>query len=107
MSAMTPNRPARPRLFLSPPHMGAAELAFIEEAFRTNYIAPVGPHVDEFEREFCGLLGFRHAAALSSGTAAIHLSLRVLDTRPGDEVVCSTLTFAASANPIIYEQARP
>ena len=87
--------------------MGAAELAFIEEAFRTNYIAPVGPHVDEFEREFCELLGFRHAAAVASGTAAIHLSLRVLEVRPGDEVVCSTLTFAASANPIVYENARP
>jgi FlaA1/EpsC-like NDP-sugar epimerase/dTDP-4-amino-4,6-dideoxygalactose transaminase len=104
---MIANPPARPRLFLSPPHMGTAEFAFIEEAFRTNYIAPVGPHVDEFEREFCELLGFRHAAAISSGTAAIHLSLRLLDVRPGDEVVCSTLTFAASANPIIYEQARP
>jgi len=87
--------------------MGTAEFAFIEEAFRTNYIAPVGPHVDEFEREFCGLLGFRHAAAVVSGTAAIHLSLRLLGVRSGDEVVCSTLTFAASANPIVYEQARP
>jgi dTDP-4-amino-4,6-dideoxygalactose transaminase len=107
MSAITANRPAKPRLFLSPPHMGTAEFAFIEEAFRTNYIAPVGPHVDEFEREFCELLGFRHAAATASGTAAIHLSLRMLDVRPDDEVVCSTLTFAASANPIIYERARP
>ena len=81
--------------------MGAVELAFIEEAFRTNYIAPVGPHVDAFEREFAARFGFRHAAA------AIHLSLRVLGVRPGDEIVCSTFTFAASANPIVYEQAKP
>lgn len=98
---------AKPRLFLSPPHMGAAEFAFIEEAFRTNYIAPVGPNVDAFEQEFCSNFGFRYAAAVSSGTAAIHLALRLLGVRPGDEVVCSSLTFAASANPIIYEQARP
>ena len=97
----------KPRLFLSPPHMGAVELAFIEEAFRTNFIAPVGPHVDAFEREFAARFGFRHAAAVSSGTAAIHLSLRLLGVQPGDEVVCSTFTFAASANPILYEQARP
>ena len=98
---------ARPRLFMSPPHMSAAEFAFIEEAFRTNFIAPVGPHVDAFEREFAARFGFRHAAAVSSGTAAIHLGLRLLGVRPGDEVVCSTLTFAASANPILYERARP
>jgi FlaA1/EpsC-like NDP-sugar epimerase/dTDP-4-amino-4,6-dideoxygalactose transaminase len=107
MSTTTVNGAAKPRIFLSPPHMGTAEFTFIEEAFRTNYIAPVGPHVDEFEREFCALLGFQHAAAVASGTAAIHLSLRLLDIRPGDEVVCSTLTFAASANPIVYERARP
>ena len=87
--------------------MGAAELAFIEEAFRSNYIAPVGPHVDAFEKEFCSQFGFRHAAAVSSGTAAIHLALRMLGVKAGDEVVCSTLTFAASANPIVYENARP
>jgi pyridoxal phosphate-dependent aminotransferase EpsN len=87
--------------------MGAVELAFIEEAFRTNFIAPVGPHVDAFEREFAARFGFRHTAAISSGTAAIHLSLRLLGVQPGDEVVCSTFTFAASANPIVYEKARP
>lgn len=107
MIAMPDRRVATPRLFLSPPHMGAVELSFIEEAFRSNYIAPVGPHVDAFEREFCTHFGFRHAAAVASGTAAIHLALRLVGVRPGDEVVCSTLTFAASANPIIYENARP
>ncbi|MGA3007491.1 MAG: aminotransferase class I/II-fold pyridoxal phosphate-dependent enzyme [Opitutaceae bacterium] len=99
--------PAKPRLFLSPPHIGAAEFAFVEEAFRTNWIAPVGPHLDAFEREFCERFGFRHAAAVSSGTAALHLAVRLLGVKPGDEVVCSTLTFAASANPIVYEGARP
>ena len=97
----------KPRLFLSPPHMGAVELSFIEEAFRSNYIAPVGPHVDAFEREFCSRLGFRYAAAVASGTAAIHLALRLVGVKPGDGVACSTLTFAASANPILYEGARP
>ena len=61
----------KPRLFLSPPHMGAVELAFIEEAFRTNFIAPVGPHVDAFEREFAARFGFRHAAAVSSGASPL------------------------------------
>mgnify|MGYP000072152169 CR=1 FL=1 len=107
MNAPTLSLPVKSRIFLSPPHMGAVELAFIEEAFRTNFIAPVGPHVDAFEREFAAKFGFKHAAAVSSGTAAIHLSLRLLGVQPGDEIVCSTFTFAASANPIIYEQARP
>jgi pyridoxal phosphate-dependent aminotransferase EpsN len=87
--------------------MGRAEFAFVEEAFRTNWIAPIGPHLDAFEREFCARFGFAHAVAVSSGTAAIHLALRLLGVRAGDEVACSTLTFAASANPILYEQARP
>ena len=99
--------PPKPRLFLSPPHIGAAELAFVEEAFRTNWIAPVGPHLDLFEREFCARFGFRHAAAVASGTAALHLAIRLLGIRPGEEIACSTLTFAASANPIVYERARP
>jgi pyridoxal phosphate-dependent aminotransferase EpsN len=87
--------------------MGVTEFGFVEEAFRTNWIAPVGPHVDAFEREFCAQLGFGHAAAVSSGTAALHLALRIAGVRPGDEVVCSALTFSASANPILYEDARP
>lgn len=107
MIAIPAKRVTAPKIFLSPPHMGAVELSFIEEAFRSNYIAPVGPHVDAFEREFCAQFGFGHAAAVASGTAAIHLALRLVGVRPGDEVGCSTLTFAASANPIIYENARP
>jgi pyridoxal phosphate-dependent aminotransferase EpsN len=87
--------------------MSGEELSLIEEAFRTNWIAPLGPHVDALEREFCDALGVRHAAALSSGTAALHLAIRLAGVRPGDEVLCSTLTFVASANPIVYEGASP
>jgi pyridoxal phosphate-dependent aminotransferase EpsN len=94
-------------ILLSTPHMSARELEFVKEAFATNWIAPVGPHVDAFEKEFCQLTGAGHAAAVSSGTAAIHLALRLLGVETGDEVFCSTLTFAATANPIIYQGAKP
>ncbi len=95
------------RIYLSPPHMGEKEFAFVKEAFDTNWIAPVGPHVDLFEKEFCELTGAKYAAALSSGTAAIHLALILLGVNRGDEVICSTFTFSASANPIIYQGATP
>ncbi|MGD1910626.1 MAG: DegT/DnrJ/EryC1/StrS family aminotransferase [Rivularia sp. (in: cyanobacteria)] len=95
------------QILLSTPHMGEQELKFIKEAFDTNWIAPVGPHVDAFEDEFCQLTGAGYAAAVSSGTAAIHLALRLLDVGAGDEIFCSTLTFIASANPIIYQGAKP
>jgi len=87
--------------------MSGGELPLIEEAFRTNWIAPLGPHVDAFEREFARAVGVRHAAALSSGTAALHLAVRLAGVQRGDEVLCSTLTFIASANPILYEGAVP
>jgi dTDP-4-amino-4,6-dideoxygalactose transaminase len=96
-----------PRIYLSPPHMGETELELVKDAFASNWIAPLGPHVDAFEREFATYLGVAHAAALSSGTAAIHLALRLLGLRPGEEVICPTLTFAASANPIVYEGGTP
>lgn len=89
-------------ILLSPPHMGDHELEFVREAFDTNWIAPVGPHVDTFEQEFCQAVGSGHAAAVSSGTAALHLALRLVGVEPGDEVFCSTLTFVATANPILY-----
>lgn len=95
------------QILLSTPHMGDAEKEFVEEAFRTNWIAPLGPNVDAFERELADLVGIKHAAALSSGTAAIHLALRLLGVGAGDRVFCSTLTFAASANPIVYQGAEP
>jgi dTDP-4-amino-4,6-dideoxygalactose transaminase len=95
------------QILLSTPHMGDAERMYVEEAFRTNWIAPLGPNVDAFERELAAKVGIGHAAALSSGTAAIHLGLRLLDVGPGDRVLCSSLTFAASANPIVYQGAEP
>jgi len=96
-----------PPILLSTPHMGETELHYVEEAFRTNWIAPLGPNVDAFEREIADLVGAGHAAAVSSGTAAIHLAVRILGVKPGDRVFCSTLTFAASANPIVYEGGEP
>jgi dTDP-4-amino-4,6-dideoxygalactose transaminase len=94
-------------ILLSTPHMGKNELEFVKEAFTTNWIAPVGPHIDAFEQEFCEVTGAGYAAAVSSGTAAIHLALRLLNVGAGDDVFCSTLTFAATANPIIYQGAKP
>lgn len=96
-----------PPILLSTPHMGDAEMHYVEEAFRTNWIAPLGPNVDAFEAELAELVGVGHAAAVSSGTAAIHLAVRMLGVKPGDKVFCSTLTFAASANPIVYEGGEP
>jgi pyridoxal phosphate-dependent aminotransferase EpsN len=94
-------------ILLSTPHMGDRELEFVKEAFDTNWIAPVGPHLDAFEREFCQAIGSSHAAAVSSGTAALHLALRLIGVEAGDEVFCSTLTFIASASPISYIGAKP
>jgi pyridoxal phosphate-dependent aminotransferase EpsN len=87
--------------------MSGVEESAIANAFATNWIAPLGPHVDAFEQEFAGLVGTPAALALSSGTAALHLALIVAGVRAGDEVAVSTLTFAASVNPIIYLGARP
>jgi len=95
------------RIFLSPPHMGGEELQFVEEAFRSNYIAPLGPQVDAFEREFAERAGLRHAVAVASGTAAMHLALRALGVGPGDEVIASTLTFIGSVTPILFLGAVP
>ena len=95
------------RIYLSPPHIGSAELELVQEAFASNWVAPLGPHVDAFEKEFAAMIGVPYAAALSSGTAALHLALKGVGVRPGDEVFCSTLTFSASANPIVYEGGKP
>ena len=98
---------ASTRLHLSTPHMGELEQQLIAEAFASNWIAPLGPHVDAFEREFAHAVGAPHAAALSSGTAALHLALQLVGVTPGSEVLVSTLTFAASAFPITYLGATP
>jgi dTDP-4-amino-4,6-dideoxygalactose transaminase len=96
-----------PRLYLSPPHLSGRELDLLREAIESNWVAPLGPQVDAFEREFSELCGVPHALALSSGTAALHLALVVLGIGAGDEVACSALTFAASANAIRYTGAAP
>ena len=95
------------RMYLSPPHMSQHELQLVLDAFASNWIAPLGPHVDAFEKEFARAIGVGHAAALSSGTAAIHLALKLIGIEPGDAVICPTLTFCASANPIVYEGGTP
>jgi len=95
------------RIFLSPPHMSGRELGYVKEAFESNYIAPVGPQIDTFEAEFAEKVGGRYAAAVSSGTAALHLALRYAGVGEGDDVFCSTFTFIASANAILYLGAKP
>ncbi|WP_299702384.1 aminotransferase class I/II-fold pyridoxal phosphate-dependent enzyme [uncultured Pontibacter sp.] len=96
------------KIWLSSPHMGTAEFNNIKEAFDTNWIAPLGPHVDGFEHDLADFLGEGvHVAALSSGTAALHLALIMLGVKAGDEVICQSMTFSASANPIAYQGAVP
>ncbi len=95
------------RLFLSPPHIGDEELTLVGEAFESNYIAPAGPQIEAFEREFGRYTGIQHAAALSSGTAAMHLALRVLGVGPGDEVIAPSLTFIGGVSPTLYQGATP
>ncbi|MCF2499457.1 DegT/DnrJ/EryC1/StrS family aminotransferase [Dyadobacter chenhuakuii] len=95
------------RIWLSPPHMGGTEMSYIQQAFDTNWIAPVGANVDAFEKQIDEFMGYGHVAALSSGTAALHLALVLLGVTRGDFVICQSLTFAASANPIIYQGATP
>src|SRR6266496_3728934 len=94
------------RIHLSIPHMGSSEERYVREAFASNWLSSVGPHLDAFEREFATRVG-RPAVALASGTAALHLGLRLLGVGPGDEVLVSDLTFVASVNPIAYLGATP
>ena len=95
------------RVYLSPPHMGENEIKYIQEAFDANWISPVGPNIEAFEKALVNYSGTGYAAALSSGTAAIHLALIMLGVKRGDEVICSSFTFAGSCNPIIYQGAIP
>lgn len=97
----------RKRIYLSSPHMGGQEQRYIQEAFDTNWIAPLGQNVNLFEQEVAEYAGVKGAVALSSGTAAIHLALLLLEVGRGDIVFCSSLTFIASANPIVYQGATP
>ncbi|MCC5947010.1 MAG: DegT/DnrJ/EryC1/StrS family aminotransferase [Nitriliruptoraceae bacterium] len=95
------------RIFLSPPDVGPRERELLLDAFDSNWIAPLGPHVDAFEAEVAARAGRAHGVALSSGTAALHLALRLHGVGAGDRVLCSTLTFIASANAILYLGAEP
>lgn len=95
------------RIYLSSPTMHGEEQKYVQEAFDTNWVAPLGPNVNAFEKEMAEYTGCGHAAALSSGTAAIHMALRLLHVKQGDIVFVSDLTFSASCNPIVYENGTP
>ena len=97
------------KIYLSSPHMSdeGYEMEYIKEAFESNWIAPLGPNVDNFEKEFAAKIGSKHSVALSSGTAAIHMALKAAGVEKGDIVFCQSLTFAGTANPIIYQNAVP
>src|SRR5690606_13696837 len=94
------------KIYLSAPHMGGNELKYVLEAFASNWLSTVGPNLDALEREFASLVG-QPGVALASGTAAMHLAIKLLGINEGDEVVTPTLTFAASCNPLLYERAVP
>lgn len=98
---------SKKRIFLSSPHMGGFEKQYIKEAFDSNWIAPLGKNVDLFEKEVCEYVGIKAGVAMVSGTSAIHMALKCVGLKPGDRVFCSSLTFAGSCNPIIYEQGIP
>jgi pyridoxal phosphate-dependent aminotransferase EpsN len=95
------------RIYLSPPHLCGNELPYLREALESNWVAPIGPQIDAFEREVAARVGVAHAVALNSGTAALHLAAQLVGVRPGDEVLVPTLTFVASANAFVYAGARP
>lgn len=95
------------KIWLSSPHMGGKEQGYVNEAFATNWVAPLGPLVNGFEDDLANFTGAKAVAALSSGTAALHLALIMLGVKPGDEVICQSMTFSASANPIAYLGATP
>ena len=98
---------AAKKIYLSSPTMHGEEQKFVKEAFDTNWVAPLGPNVNAFEKELADYVGISHASALSAGTAAIHLALKILGVGEGDVVFVSSLTFSATCNPIVYEKAVP
>jgi len=95
------------KIWLSSPHMGTEELKNVQEAFATNWVAPVGPFINQFERDLSDYTQVKHTAVVQSGTAAIHLALRLLDVSKDDIVLCQSFTFIGSSNPITYQQAQP
>ena len=96
-----------PKIWLSSPHMSGNEMKYIVEAFDTNWVAPLGPNVNNFEKELAEYLNVKYCAALVSGTSAIHLALIILGVEKGDEIICQSFTFSATANPIAYLNALP
>lgn len=97
----------KPKIYLSSPHMGEEELLNVQEAFVTNWISPAGPFIGQFENDLASYCGTAGAAAVQSGTAAIHLALRLLEIQQGDIILCQSFTFVGSSNPILYEKATP
>ncbi len=95
------------KIWLSSPHLSGHEQKYVQEAFATNWVAPLGPNINGFEEDLCSYVGVAHATALSSGTAALHLALVMLGVGAGDVVLCQSFTFAASANPIVYLGGTP
>ena len=95
------------RIYLSPPHLSGREQRYVQDVFASNWIAPLGPHVDAFEQEFAEEVGAPHALALASGTAALHLALILLGVGRGDDILVSTLTFAGGVYPVVYLGGRP
>lgn len=95
------------KIYLCSPHMGGGEMKYIQEAFDSNWIAPLGPNVDAFEKGLCEAVGAKHVAALVSGTSAIHLALILLGVKQGDYVIGTSFTFSATVNPIAYQGAVP
>ncbi len=104
---MTDKTQVNERIFLSPPHMGGTEIDYVMQAFKSNYIAPTGPQLAQFEQAFSKLTGMKHCVAVASGTAAMHLVLRTLGVKAGDYVLASTLTFIGSVSPITFLDAKP
>ena len=96
-----------PRIYLSPPHQSGREAHYLAEVLESNWIGPCGPHLAEFERQIAERAGVHEAVGLASGTAAMHLLVRHLRVQPGGGVLCQSLTFCATANPIVYEGGRP
>ena len=97
----------KPKIYLSSPHMGKEELANVQEAFATNWISPAGPFIQQLEHDLATYCGTKGAAVVQSGTAAIHLALRLLEIQQGDLILCQSFTFIGSSNPILYEKATP
>ena len=95
------------RLWLSSPTMHGEEHAYVKEAFDTNWVSTVGANLDALEKGICEKVGCKYAVALSAGTAALHLAVKLAEIQPGDKVMCSDMTFAATVNPVLYEKAEP